>query len=95
VNDIAVDNGQKGIDEKNVRIILKLQKNDLIVNADKVRIAQVILNLLGNANKFSPKNGGLITVTSEVKSDDGKEGQGIVSMKDNGPGIASDFFPNL
>jgi signal transduction histidine kinase len=91
VNDITIDNDQ-GTDEQNARIVLNLQKNDLTVNADKVKIAQVILNLLSNAIKFSPKNGGLITVIAEVKSGDG---QAIVSIIDNGPGIDSDFFPKL
>ncbi|MGA7370423.1 MAG: sensor histidine kinase [Nitrososphaeraceae archaeon] len=91
VNDITIDNGQ-GTDEQNARIVLNLQKNGLTVNADKVKIAQVILNLLSNAIKFSPKNGGLITVIAEVKSGDG---QAIVSIIDNGPGIDSDFFPKL
>ncbi|HZD34795.1 MAG TPA: sensor histidine kinase [Nitrososphaeraceae archaeon] len=96
VNDIKINKGHyHGSNEKNARIILKLQKNDLIVNADKVRIAQVILNLLSNAIKFSPENGGLISVSSEIKNDDRKEGQAIVSIIDNGPGIDSDFFPKL
>lgn len=96
VNDIKINKGHyHGTNEKNARIILKLQKNDLIVNADKVRIAQVILNLLSNAIKFSPENGGLISVSSERKNDDLKEGQAIVSIIDNGPGIDSDFFPKL
>ena len=66
----------------------------MIVNADKTRITQVIFNLLSNAIKFSPENGGLVSVSSEIKSDNRKGGQAIVSVIDNGPGIDSDFFPS-
>jgi signal transduction histidine kinase len=96
VNDIRITKDHNhNSKEKNVRIVLKLQENGLIVNADKTRITQVIFNLLSNAIKFSPENGGLVSVSSEIKSDNRKGGQAIVSVIDNGPGIDSDFFPKL
>jgi signal transduction histidine kinase len=96
VNDLQINRDpDHSNDEKNTKIVLKLQKNDLIVNADKVRIAQVVLNLLSNAIKFSPKNGGLVSVRSEIERRDPTERQAIVSVRDNGPGVDSDLFPRL
>lgn len=53
----------------------------LNVLADPHRIEQVLVNLLSNANKYSPE-GGEILVTWE-REDDGA----LLKVKDNGPGI--------
>ena len=60
----------------------------IIVEADKGRITQVIDNLLNNAVKFT--NDGTISVLTE-----NKEGQAIVSVRDNGQGIDADVLPKL
>ena len=58
------------------------------MEADKGRIAQVIDNLLNNALKFT--NEGTISVSVESK-----DGQAIVSVKDNGQGIDPEILPKL
>jgi signal transduction histidine kinase len=59
------------------------------VLADPGRIQQVLLNLLGNAIKFTPE-GGRITVRAEVAGD-----RAILSVTDTGPGIAAEELPHL
>jgi two-component system CheB/CheR fusion protein len=59
------------------------------VLADVVRVEQIILNLLGNAIKFTP-SGGRIKVHTSV---DG--GQVRVDVIDSGQGIAPDFLPHV
>jgi signal transduction histidine kinase len=67
------------------------KKEPILVNADKVRICEVISNLLGNAIKFTTKEiGGSISIKAERK-----DSQVIVSIKDNGPGIDLDIKPKL
>ena len=67
------------------------QKEPFFVNADKVRICEVISNLLGNAIKFTIKEaGGSITIKVEKK-----DSQAIVSIKDTGPGIDPEIKPKL
>lgn len=51
------------------------------ISADEIRIEQIVLNLLDNAQKFSPP-GGVITVRAEARSDDI-----LVSVCDQGPGV--------
>jgi signal transduction histidine kinase len=71
---------------------------------DKVRISQVISNLLRNAIKFSQVNkDGTIFVTLEKRRKKGngdiadaeKQEEAIVTIKDIGSGIDSDIMPRL
>ena len=76
----------------------KSEKNDfLIVEADRGRITQVISNLLNNANKFTPREGGIVSVTAKEKKNDNdiNSQQVIVSVKDNGEGIHPEISPRL
>ncbi|HYZ49364.1 MAG TPA: HAMP domain-containing sensor histidine kinase, partial [Nitrososphaeraceae archaeon] len=76
-------------DQEHIRKQLQIQDNDpIVVEADKGRITQVIDNLLNNALKFT--NDGTISIWTE-----NKEGQAIVSVKDNGQGIDPDILPKL
>jgi signal transduction histidine kinase len=62
------------------------------IKADKVRIQEVISNLLNNAIKFT--NEGNIYITTEKKKTD-KGGEVIVKVKDTGIGMPSNILPNL
>jgi signal transduction histidine kinase len=64
------------------------QKKDLIVDADKDRILQVLSNLLSNALKFT-KEGSIAVTTEKV------ENEVIIKVKDSGSGIDREIFPNL
>jgi signal transduction histidine kinase len=86
----GLQKGQLGEeDQEHIRRRPLIQDNDpIIVEADKGRITQVIDNLLNNALKFT--NDGTISILTE-----NKEGQAIVSIKDNGQGIDADILPKL
>ncbi|HEY7573122.1 MAG TPA: HAMP domain-containing sensor histidine kinase, partial [Nitrososphaeraceae archaeon] len=71
---------------------------DILVQADKGRIIQVINNLLINAIKFTHK--GTISISLEKKREqDGNDGDGkdyiIINVKDTGQGIDPEILPNL
>jgi len=67
--------------------------DDIIVEADRNRLAQVISNLLSNAINFSNDDGqGIITITVETKNNNQDV---IIGVKDTGPGIDPEDFPNL
>ncbi|HKI06838.1 MAG TPA: HAMP domain-containing sensor histidine kinase [Nitrososphaeraceae archaeon] len=81
---------------KNVKLEYRLkqeQKNtsSFFVYADRVRISQVLSNLLINAIKFT--NEGDIIVTGEIH--DGNKNSIVVRVKDNGAGIDSEILPQL
>ena len=63
-------------------------ESDLVIDADRSRITQVISNIVGNAIKFSPR--GSIKVASKVL--------GVkyeISISDTGGGIPEDILPRL
>ena len=65
-----------------------INRGDFFIEADKVRLNQVISNLLDNAIKFTQK--GSIVISSERKDDNV-----IVSIKDTGTGIDHEIMPRL
>jgi signal transduction histidine kinase len=70
--------------EKQQKIVVDLQEGTeaLTLNADREKVRRVLVNLLGNAIKFTPE-GGLITITAR------REGEFLeLSVTDTGPGIA-------
>jgi cell cycle sensor histidine kinase DivJ len=60
-----------------------------LIDADRERIAQAILNLVGNAIKYSP-GGGAITILTHG----GKESV-VLSVADEGIGVPADELPSL
>jgi signal transduction histidine kinase len=75
-------------DSNTTKIIFEQREQDIPVYGDKVRIFQVVSNLLTNALKFT-RNGD-ISIRAEQK-----DGFGIVTIKDNGTGIDPEIMPRL
>ncbi|MBI1272008.1 hypothetical protein GC174_16395 [bacterium] len=67
------------------RIRLDFEPTELTLNCDRQRLAQVLVNLVANAVKFSPAG-----ETVSIKAKRTKSGSLEVSVIDNGPGIAED-----
>jgi signal transduction histidine kinase len=82
---------------KNIKLFYKTyDNNELIVEADRNRLSQVIHNLLNNAIKFTEK--GSITVIVERKNDknnNNNNNEVTVSIKDTGTGIDLEILPKL
>lgn len=69
--------------EQNTNLATLLPDEELFIEADHDRVAQVLTNLITNAVKFVPENTGNITVRL-IDAGENIE----VDIKDNGPGIA-------
>jgi signal transduction histidine kinase len=67
----------------------EISENLLPVMADSARIQQVLSNLVGNAVKFTPRDG-RVTVCAEPI-----DGGVRFGVKDNGPGIPPDQVPHI
>ena len=81
---------------KMVKIVYDFKNiDDVIIEADRDRIAQVICNLLDNALKFTKASQMIFLIIDKKKGEeDGKE-QVIVSVKDTGNGISKEVLPRL
>lgn len=77
--------------QKNVNISQLSIKNDsdIAIHADRVRLKQIILNLMSNAVKYNRKQGEL---SIEIKQ---LQNHVRLSMKDTGPGIAPEKVSEL
>jgi two-component system, OmpR family, sensor histidine kinase VicK len=83
----------KEISSKNLQLLY--EPRDILLEADKSRIAEVISNFLSNAIKFTQK--GTITVAVEIDktSKDDNKNWVIVGVKDTGEGIDASMLPRL
>ena len=70
-------------------IQLKLEVDDIIVNADQDKIRTVLDNLLSNAIKFTPR-GGYITIKASRTPT-----SFVIEFGDTGPGIPDDESPRI
>ncbi|MGJ7917079.1 PAS domain S-box protein [Massilia sp. LXY-6] len=59
------------------------------VDGDRIRLVQVVANLLNNAAKYTPQ-GGAITLTLDVDA-----GFASIAVRDNGIGIGPDLLPQV
>ncbi len=73
------------------QIALKVEAGEdvIFVNADPLRLEQIIWNLLNNAVKFTP-SGGTITIRVGSEND-----QAILIVEDTGQGIEPEFLPHV
>ena len=85
----AIETSRPLIDEMGHELTVTLPKHPVEVEADLTRLAQVFMNLLNNAAKYSQR-GGQIWLTAESHGCDV-----TVSIKDTGIGIAADQLPHI
>lgn len=80
---------EKTIDEKNIEIVGFENMNDVIIEADRDLIQQVIYNLLDNAVKFTPQDGKItLSATNNNKST-------RVSIRNSGAGVSEDEIARI
>ena len=75
--------------DKEVELAIHLPDLLPVVSADKWRMTQVMLNLLGNALQYTPQ-GGQVTVTAQPDQD-----RIVFRVADTGIGIAPEHLPHL
>ena len=68
---------------KSIQLRLDAADDLPVIQADRMRVGQVVTNLVGNALKFTPEGGSV-----DVVLDNTSEGGVLCVVNDNGPGIA-------
>jgi CheY-like chemotaxis protein len=89
VDERALETVQPRIAERRQQLEVDIHAPDMLLDGDKVRLTQVLSNLLGNASKYT-QDGGTITLRTE-------SGDACVrlSVGDNGTGIGPDVLPHI
>jgi PAS domain S-box-containing protein len=85
----AIDAARPRIDQKKHTLTLELPAEPLRLDADPVRITQVLTNLLTNAAKYTNPGG---EIHLRAWRDSGSVG---FAVRDNGIGIATEMMPRL
>jgi signal transduction histidine kinase len=86
----AAEMGQLLADTKGCNFVVRPVDQSLRVLADHQRILQVFANLIGNALKFTPSEGGEIVLRAE------RRGDGVAFfVSDNGPGVPDEDVGRL
>lgn len=81
--------------EKKIDFQLKNEIVNNYVYCDKLRLTQVLINLLGNAVKFTPQGGQVsLQIHQEMVAPEGY-GVYIFKVKDNGIGIGAEFLDSV
>ena len=87
--DAAVEAAQPAMAAKRHTLRVEIPEIPILVNADPVRMTQVLSNLLTNAAKYTP-SGGIITVGCRLDAQDL-----VVFVRDNGIGLSPEAIPQI
>ena len=85
----AVDSTRTAMDSMAHQLTVNLPPEPVVIRGDRVRLAQVLSNLLGNAAKFTP-SGGEIAVNAAAEN-----GAVEIRVRDNGIGIPPDMVDRV
>jgi len=92
INDLVtevLDECEYKTSEKKILVTKKIDE-DLIINSDRFRIKQILINLIDNAISFIPKDNGKIEIGFSER-----EEHVFFYVKDNGQGIKNNEQPDL
>jgi PAS domain S-box-containing protein len=85
----AVETSRPILDERGQRLVVTLPREPVRLEADPIRLAQVLSNLLNNAAKYSDP-GREIRLACALR-----DGEVLMSVEDQGIGIAPDMLQNI
>lgn len=85
----AVETSRPLIEGGGHQLAITLAPDPMMLEADPVRLAQVVSNLLNNAAKYTEADGQIwLTATTE-------DGQAVISVRDTGVGIPVEMLPRV
>lgn len=85
----VVESARPSLESRGHHLVVRLPSQPVAVMGDRVRLCQVLLNLLDNAAKYTPEGG-------RVELDAGVAGNRIeIRVRDNGIGIPAELMPHV
>jgi CheY-like chemotaxis protein/anti-sigma regulatory factor (Ser/Thr protein kinase) len=86
---LAIETASPMIESARHTLVAEVPKEGMVVDVDRVRMAQVIANLLTNAAKYTPP-GGRIRIAVALDGD-----AVVIAVEDNGAGISAELLPKV
>ena len=92
----ALETSRPEMDEGRLRLNVSVPAEPLYLDADPVRISQVLVNLLNNAVKHTPPEGHVFLSVERAKRphNDGTE-EAVLRVRDTGTGIPASLLPHV
>ena len=87
--DEAMESCRPALDKAHHTLELGITDERLLVNVDRVRILQVLTNVLSNACRFTPAGGRIVVDCQRAET------EAIVRVVDNGAGIRSELLATI
>src|ERR1700736_1220346 len=87
---LTLKNLESQKDRTRIGIALRLQARHSHIRADALKLEQILLNLIGNALKFTPQGGKVSIVTRNEPG-----GKLVIEVSDTGIGIPADAFSRI
>jgi CheY-like chemotaxis protein/two-component sensor histidine kinase len=85
----ALDVSRSQLDERHQSLSVSLPNEPILVEADPIRLEQVITNLVNNAARYTPPSGHIEVTVSRQNSD------AVFRVRDDGVGIPADILPRV
>ena len=85
----AIESAKPILGERDHELQVSLPATELMVESDRTRLEQILVNLLTNAAKYTP-SGGRIQVIAGVEA-----GEVVFRVRDNGIGILPELLPKM
>jgi CheY-like chemotaxis protein len=85
----AVETLQNDFQAKQVKLEVAVPEGPLFASADETRIAQILINLLSNAWKFTPPGG-----TTSIRLAE-QAGSAVLTVTDTGVGVDAELLPQV
>lgn len=85
----AIEAVQPSAHVKGLTLTSAVESHDLLVNADAMRLQQIVLNLLTNAVKFTPRGGNIRVEVGRQR------GCAAIVVSDTGQGVSPELLPHI
>ncbi len=85
----ALENVRSLVEERKHEVSVSLAPGELRLEADPLRLEQILINLLTNAAKYTPVRGHISVIASR------EQDEIVVKVRDNGVGVAPEILPRI
>ena len=85
----ALETARSAIEGHQHSLSASLPEQPVVIEADPIRVEQIVVNLVNNAAKYTPPNGRIAVNVSQDRDDV------VIRVRDNGMGISEELLPRV